>query len=113
MPTANFRVEQGALSDRYYELVKNSFEDLYLNDSYQESSGREIVRLKDSCCTYFINNQAAGLDACIQTVASTIPDTKVNYWVSVLNKALICTDIFRKFVMTALKQDYGINLGTK
>lgn len=112
MPTAYFRVEQGTLGNRYFEIVKNSFDDLCLNDSYQESSGKEIVRLKDSCCKYFIKNQADGIDACILTVADTIPDTEVNYWVNVLDKALIGTDIFKRFVTAALIQEYGIDLGT-
>ena len=47
----------------------------------------------------------------MQTVSDTIPDKEVNYWVNVLDKALIGTDIFKKFVEAALKQDYGIDLG--
>lgn len=110
MPIADFRVEQGGLSDRYFEIVRNTFKDLYLNDCYKESSGREIVRLKDSCCKYFIKNQDYGIDNCIQTVADTIPDTNVNNWINVLDKALIGTDVFKSFVRTALKQDYGIDI---
>lgn len=108
MPKAKFRVEQGNLPDRYFEIVKNSFDDLKLDKNYRESSGREIVRLKDACCKYYLKNQTAGLDVCMQTVADTIPDTDVNNWANVLDKALIGTEVFKLFVQTALRQNFGI-----
>ena len=91
--------------------MKNTFDDLELNDNYKKASGRVIINLKDSCCKYYIKNQDAGLDNCFQTVADTIPDTNINHWENVLKKALIGTDIFKMFVVTALKQDYGIIVG--
>ena len=111
MPKATFRVEQGKLSARYFEIIKQTFDDLKLNKNYMRASGREIVRLKNSCCKTFMKYPQKGLDACLQTVADTIPDVEVNNWVNVLGHALIGTDIFRRFVAQALKQDYGINLG--
>ena len=111
MPKVSFRIEQGRLPDRYYEIIKNTFDGLKIADNYRCSSGREISRLKDSCCKFFIKNQGKGLDACIQIVADTIPDTNVNDWANVLDKALIESDIFKHFVAQALKQDYGIDLG--
>ena len=111
MPTATFRVEKGKLTDRYFEIVKNSFDGLKLQENYRESTGREIVRLKDACCKYYIKNQALGLDACLGTIADTIPDTNVNNWANVLDKALIGTDVFKRFVAQALKQDFGIDVG--
>lgn len=111
MPKASFRIEQGNLPDRYFEIVKNTFDGLKIADNYRDSSGREIARLKDSCCKFYIKNQDKGIDACIQIVADTIPDTNVNDWVNVLDKALIGTNIFKRFVAQALKQDYGIDLG--
>ena len=111
MPKARFRVEKGRLPDRYFEIVKNTFDDLKLDENYGESSGREIVKLKDSCCNYFRKNPAKGLDACLQVVADTIPDSGVNNWVEVLDKALIGTDVFKRFVVQALKQEYGIDIG--
>lgn len=109
MPKASFRVEQGNLPNRYYEIVKNSFDDLELNKNYQESSGRIIKDLKKSCCQYYIKNSQLGFDVCLQHVGETIPDTEVNNWANVLKKALIDTDIFKSFVKTALKQEYRIN----
>lgn len=110
MPKASFRVEKGNLTDRYFEIVKNTFEDLKLDENYRESSGREIVRLKECCCKYYIKNQNAGLDACIQVVADTIPDIDVNNWAIVLDKALILTDVFKRFVQSALLQQYGLKV---
>lgn len=110
MPYAEFRLEQGNLSNRYFEIVENTFNDLKLNDNYKKSSGRVIVSLKDSCCKYFIKNQNAGLESCIQTVADTIPDTGINNWENVLKRTLISTDVFKRFVTTALIQDYGIKM---
>ncbi len=111
MPKATFRVEQGKLSARYFEIVKQTFDDLKLNKNYMRSSGREIIRLKNSCCKTYMKYPQKGLDACLQTVADTIPDVEVNNWVNVLCHALIGTDIFKRFVAQALKQDYGIDLG--
>lgn len=108
MPKADFYIEQGNLSDRNFEIVKNTFYDLELNDNYKRASGRIIINLKDSCCKYYIKNLDAGLDNCIQTVADTIPDTDINNWENVLKKTLIGTDIFKSFVVTALKENYGI-----
>lgn len=111
MPKAEFRIDRGNLPDNYFEIVKNTFDGLELNDNYKKASGRVIINLKDSCCKYYIKNQDAGLDNCFQTVADTIPDTNINHWENVLKKALIGTDIFKMFVVTALKQDYGIIVG--
>lgn len=110
MPKAEFRIEQGNLPNRYSEIVKHTFDDLELNDNYKKASGRVIVSLKDSCCKYFIKNQKAGLENCLQTVADTIPDSDNNNWENVLKRTLIGTDIFKRFVATALMQDYGITL---
>lgn len=109
MPKAIFRVEQGNLPDRYFEIVRNTFNDL-LRDNYRDSSGARIKTLKNSCCSYYIKNQEKGLDACIQVVADTIPDCDVNNWGNVLNKALIKSDSFKRLLVSALKNDYGINL---
>ena len=111
MPKASFRVEQGKLPTRYFEIIKQTFDDLKLNKNYMRASGREIVRLKNSCCKIFMKNPQRGLDACLQTVADTIPDVEVNNWVNVLGHALIGTDIFKRFVVQALKQEHGIDLG--
>lgn len=108
MPKAEFRIEQGNLPDRYFTIVKNTFDDLKLNDNYKKASGRVIISLKDSCCKYYIKNMDAGLDNCIQTVAETIPDTDINNWEYVLKSTLICTDIFKRFVAAALMLDYGM-----
>lgn len=109
MPKASFRLVQGNLPDRYFEIVKTSFDELQLNKNYQDSSGRIIVELKTSCCQYYLKNQHLGLDVCLQTVGDTISDTSVNNWEEVLKKALIGTDVFKMFVRTALKQEYGID----
>ena len=111
MPKASFRIEQGNLPDRYFEIIKNTFDDLKIADNYRDSSGREIINLKDSCCRYYRKNQEKGFDACIQTVSDTIPDTDVNHWKNVMQKALIGTEVFKRFVATALRQDYGIDVG--
>ena len=110
MPKAEFRIEQGNLPERYFEIVKHTFDDLELNDNYKKASGRVIISLKDSCCKYFIKNQKAGLDNCLQTVTDTIPDTDINNWENVLKRTLIGTEIFKRFVATALMQEYGITL---
>lgn len=112
MPKATFRVEQGKLPARYFEIVKQTFEGLKLDKNYTRASGREIVRLKNSCCKTYMKYPQKGLDACLQTVADTIPDVEVNNWANVLGHALIGTDIFRRFVAQALKQEHGIDLGT-
>lgn len=111
MPTVEFKVVKGNLSNRYFEIVKNTFKDLHLKDNYRDSSRREIVNLKDRCCSYYVKNQAEGLETCLQVVADTIYDKDVNNWKVVLEKALIGTEIFKKFVKTALKQEYGFDLG--
>ena len=110
MPKASFRVEQGNLTDRYFEIVNNTFKDLHLDDTYNDASAREIVNLKKRCCTFYMKNQHLGLDDCIQTVADTLPDTDVNDWANVLHKSLIGTDIFKQFVKTALQQEYGVKV---
>ena len=110
MPKASFRVEKGNLSDRYYEIVKTTFDDLKLNDNYKESSDRVTVGLKNCCCNHYLKNQPLSLDTCLQAVGSTIYDKDVNNWELVLKKALIVTDIFKAFVAAALKQEYGITV---
>ena len=111
MPKASFRVEQGNLPERYFKIVKNTFEKLHIDDNYKASSSRIIVGLKDSCCKYYIINQDKGLDDCLQTVADTIPDTGVNDWSNVLRKSLIGTEVFKRFVIKALKQEHGMIIG--
>lgn len=111
MPKATFRIEQRGMADRLFEIVKNTFDGLKLADNYRDSSGREIHSLKDSCCQYYRKNPTKGLDECLQTVSDTIADSDVNSWKTVLDKALIETVVFKRFVATALKLEYGIDLG--
>ena len=110
MPKATFRVEKGKLSDRYFEIIKNSFEGQKINETYAKASNGALIRLKDSCCKFFSKNQNKGLDYSLQIVEDTIPDTNINYWENVLYKALIDTDVFKRFVIAALKQEYGFSL---
>lgn len=110
MPKADFRVVQGNLPARYFELVKQTFDDLKLNENYKEASDRVTVGLKNSCCKYFLRNQALGLDSCLQNVADTIYDKDVNNWEYVLKQALITAPIFKMFIESALKQEHGITV---
>lgn len=108
MPKATFRVEKGKLPERYFEIIKNSFEGQKIDKTYANASGGAIIRLKDSCCKFFSKNQDKGLDNTLQMVADMIPDTNINNWEYVLDKTLIGTDVFKRFVIAALKQEYGI-----
>lgn len=108
MPQAEFRVEQGGLPDCYFAIIKKTFTDLHLAENYRDSCGREIERLKDCCCNYFIKNQNKGLDDCLRAVADVISDTKVNYWVNVLYKSLVVAEEFKRFVMKSLTQEYEV-----
>lgn len=108
MPKPEFKIEKGNLSDEYFKIISDTFNQLQLNDNYKESSDREIIKLKDSCCKYYIKNQQDGLDKCLQTIADTLPDTEINNWAIVLDKALIVADVFKQFVTTALEQEYNI-----
>lgn len=108
MPKVSFRIEQGNLPDRYFEIVKNTFDGLKMAQNYSDSSGREINNLKNRCCKYYRKNPGKGLDACLQTISDTLPDEDVNDWAIVLDKALIVNDIFKRFVITALRKEHGI-----
>lgn len=71
---------------------------------------RVTVELKNSCCNCYLNNQALGFDTCLQIVADTIINKDVNNWEFVLKKTLITAPVFKRFVISALKQEYNISI---
>lgn len=112
IPSGTFYLKQGNIKNNLWAIIRNTFNDIHLIDTYNENISTVVNEMRNAVCNnYRSNKNSKSLDECISSLDDNIAySDNQNEWRYVLKKALVMTEIFKICIKTDLKNLYGITV---